>query len=325
MTQFIGRRVSVGLGLESTPGTEVAAATWARHLSLTFQRKTETIDNESALGRVEASDDSAIVKQWAEGTLEGKVCDSTIGYVLYNVLGSLSTGDNADSDASVKDHTFTVNQSNVAKTLTVYRKDPVSDRRHGFGTIERLEISWEAGEWVKFTADIKAENGATTTSTVSYAAENEFTSKHVTVKLASAVAGLGAASALTTKSGKITIERPANVFFASGSVDLSSITTGSLKVMGELVLQYEDSTYEDFWAGNTARAMSISLVNTDVTIGSSANPGLVVTMPKVRLNTFDMSDDLDEIIEQTVGFKGELSVSDAYMIQAVLTNTTASY
>src|SRR4051794_4317687 len=181
-SQFIGRRVSVGLGLESTPGTVVAPTDWVRQLKCDFQRKITTVQNASAIGRVEKVSDSAVVEQWAEGKLEGKVCDQTFGYLLYNMFGTVSTAANADASGLVKDHTFTVGQNQVTKTLTVTRKDPLSCRRHGFGTLTQLDISGAAGDWIKYSANLKATAGTTSSDTASYlAAENEFTAKHVAV------------------------------------------------------------------------------------------------------------------------------------------------
>src|SRR4051812_7673129 len=117
MSDFQGRRVAVGLGLETTPGTEVSPAQWMRQMKLNFQRKVTSIQNESAMGRVEKVNDSAITEEWAEGDLEGKVYDVSIGYLLANMLGAPVTSDNADSNAAVKDHTFDVAQNNVPKTL----------------------------------------------------------------------------------------------------------------------------------------------------------------------------------------------------------------
>ena len=101
--EFIGRRVSVGLGVESTYGTEVAPTIWPRHMKLGFQRKTTRVENESAMGRVEGVNDSAVVEQWAEGVLEGKVYDLSIGYLLYNIFGTLVTTDNADANVAGAD------------------------------------------------------------------------------------------------------------------------------------------------------------------------------------------------------------------------------
>jgi hypothetical protein len=167
--------------------------------------------------------------------------------------------------------------------------------------------------------------GATASDTAAYVGENSFTSKHVTVKIASNVAGLGAASALSIKNLKLTISRDTMKYFPHGSIDPAAINIGPFAVEGELVLRYDSSTLESLWFANTQQALRISIVNTDVVIGAAANPGLVFTLPKVRLNTFDVSDDLDEIVEQTVGFTAELDVSAGYMIRGVLTNVQASY
>lgn len=107
MSEFSGRRVSVGLGIESTAGTAVAPTNWYKHMKLGFQRKNTRVENESAMGRNEAVNDSAIVEEWAEGDIEGKVYDIGIGYPLYNIFGSLATTTNADASGTVKDHTST--------------------------------------------------------------------------------------------------------------------------------------------------------------------------------------------------------------------------
>lgn len=323
--EFIGRRVGVGFGVESTYGTEVAPAHWMKQTSLDFQRKNTRIENESALGRNEGVNDSAIVEEWAEGKLEGKVYDVSIGYLLYNIFGSLTTTDNADTDASVKDHTFNVSTSNIAKSLTIARVDPLSSRRHGMATLDSLELTAEQGDWVRVSAAIKAKSGATSSDTAAYTAENSFTSKHVSVKLASTAGGLGAATAIAAKSLTLNIRRDSQVYFPFGSTAPSAINTGRWTANGEIVLRYTDTTHEALWAANTKQALQIAIVNSDVTIGASTNPSLTFTAPKVRLNTFEMSDDLDEVIEATVGFTCEFSEADAYMLRAVLVNTKASY
>lgn len=324
MSRFIGRQVSVGLGIESTPGTEVAPTDWYRQLKLGFQRKTTVIDNVSALGRVEKVNDSAVVQQWAEGPIEGKLYNTTVGYLLYNILGSVATTDNADSDATIKDHTFTVNNTSTPPTLTVARKDPNSDRRHGLASLDDLEISVDTSDWVMLTGNLKAKVGTTATNTVAYGTEYDFTSKHVTVKVAANIAGLSGATALQVKSLKCKISRPSNQFFPTGVVDPAVVTTAPIEVTGEMVLQYDATTLESTWFANTVQALSIALVNTDVTIGTAARPSLTITLPRVRLNTFDMNDDLDNIIEQTVGFKAEYDTTNG-LISAVLVNNKALY
>lgn len=323
--EYIGRRESVGFGIESTPGTAVAPQVWVRHLSSDFQEKTATITNESAMGRVEKVNDSAVDSQWSEGSIEGKVADVSIGYLLTGVLGSPTTGDNADSDASVKDHTFDVEQSNTPTYLTTAVSGPITDRRHALSVVDSLSITGERGDWVKFNAGIKAKQGVTATNTVAYVSETEFTVKHAAIRLAANVAGLSGATALDVVSFELNLERTSEPFIPIGSNDPSAFNQGAFEASGEFVVQFNSTDLESDWLDNTAQAFRLSLINSDVTIGSAANPSLVFTAPQTRLTTFERSNDLDQIVTATVGFRCELSTADAYAIRAVLTNTQASY
>jgi hypothetical protein len=324
--ELIGRRVSVGFGVESAYGTEVAPTQWMKHTKLDFQRKTTRIENDSAVGRNEGVNDSAIVEEWAEGSLEGKMYDQSIGFLLYNIFGSVSSAANTDASGSVYDHTFSIANSNVAKSLTIARVDgAIAKRRHGMATLDELDITTKQGDFVRIKAALKAKSGTTSTDTPAFVKENHFTSKHVTVKLAANLAGLTGATAIAAKSVSLNLKRDSTPWYPLGSIDPAAFETGKWTFNGEFVLRYDASTLEDLWFANTAQALSIVFKNTDVTIGTSTNPGLVITAPQVRLHTFGKSDDLDSIVEQTVGFTGELSLADGYMLQAVLTNLKTSY
>ncbi len=325
MTKFIGRQVSVGVGVESTPGTAVAPTDWYKQIGLSFQRKATLIQNDSAMGRVERHNDSAIAEKWAEGAISGKISDVLIGYFLYQLFGSLSTEANADASGDVYDHTFTVANSVGAKYLTIVRKDPNSNRRYSLASFDEFEITWEAGQWVRFSGTLKSKPGATNTDNAAYTAEHEFTSKHVTIKRADTAAGLGAAVAIPVKSGRLTFTRPTELYFATGSIEPTDANTLAFEVGGELVLQYNNADIEDDWYADTAQALLIDFTNSDATIGTAANPSLVFTLPQVKFSTFDISDDLDGIVEQTVGFGAEFNTDDSAMITALLTNLQVSY
>lgn len=322
----IGRDVKIGLASEAARGTTTAAQFWIPHLASDFVSRYERIDNESAMGVMEKTNDSELIKRWAEGSLEGKVAADSIGVILLAGFGAVTTTDNVDTNAAVKDHTFNISSDNTGETLTFVRKHDFNDERYGMATIDSLEIMAEESDWVKFNIGFLSKDltvGGTNTPAYS-TTEAEFTSKHVVVAHAANVAGLASPTNLTVKSVKLNISRNAELYFAHGSVEPNDITSGEVEITGELVLRYDDDTLRDYAAADTKRALRISIVNTDVTIGASARPGLVITMPKVSFD-WSLNQDIASQMEQTVAFTAHLSASDAYAIRAVLTNTVASY
>ncbi len=321
---FIGRRESVGVGKEATPGTAVAPTSWQRHLKLTLDQKTTQAQNTSAMGRVEDINDSAVTEEWAEGSINGKVTDLSHGFFLLNMFGTCTPVLHS-TETLVYDNTFTVNQSALPATLTFARSNPVISRRFALGTLSDYELDVKTGGWAEFTASVMAKTGQTSTETVSYVAENEFTGKHVTVKIASDSSGLAAATALQLKSIKLKIARKADRFTPFGAIDPTAFDLNSFGVTGEFVLRYTDTTLETLALANTRQALSIALVNTDTTIGTAANPSLTFTMPKVRLTPITLDNSLDQPINQTVTFTAELDSTAGNMIQAVLTNTQNGY
>lgn len=324
MSDFIGRRVALGIGKETTRGTVVAPNYWFRHLSLDFMKKAKSIQNESAMNRVEKVNDSALVQEWSEGKLAGKITDIGIGYLLDNIFGTTNSAAHA-GETVVYDHTMTINQVQQPPTLTFSRSDPNIGRQHAFGVVSSLEIDAQAGDWVKISADLKAAKGATSTPTVSYVVENEFTSKHITAKLAANAAGITAAPAIKAKSLKLKIDRKAEPYFGFGSTDIQEMYTGAYEITGEVVLIYSDTTYENMYYNNTKQYLQLSMANTDVTIGATSNPTLVFKAPQARITDFGMSNDLDKVVEQTLSFYMEFSVADTAALTAVLTNTKSNY
>jgi hypothetical protein len=279
------------------------------------------------MGRAEKRNGSVVTTRWSEGPIEGKVADLSIGYFLLSIFAGVDSAQNADASEDVYDHTFEVT-NDVQPHLTVGVKNPAADRRYPTCAASSVEISSEAGGeggYVMFTAEMVGGDKASASNTVAYVDENEFTGAHVTNKIAEDLAGLGAADALETRSMRLTLSRAKTPFVPHGSKVPVEHDQESFEATGELVLRYKDTDLEDLWYDNTVRALSIAIVNDDVTIGTSANPGLVFTMPQVTLETHDKTTELDSYVEQTVSFYAEVSADEGHAIEAILTNLQATY
>lgn len=312
--QYIGRREGIGLGIEATVGTAVAAGTWFRWLDNDFQNTDEVIENESAMGVVDAINDSEVVAQWAEGTIGGKVTETGVGYLLTGFFGAPTTG---AAVGGIYPHTFTMGQSSIGKTLTIVRNNILAPQAHAAAVIDRLSFEAESGGWVTVEAAMKARVGVSTTPTVAFTTEAEFTSKHVTVKIADSVANLAASTAIKASRVKLDFERPSEAFNPLGTDTAPEFDRGEATYSGELVIRYTDTQYETDFLANTIKAMSITIAN--------GNKTLVFTGSRMRYRELEKSTDKGGIVTQTLSLKFEHDVTLGRSIQAVLNNAKANY
>jgi len=60
MSKFIGRKLNIGIGKESTRGTAVAATFWMPKMELTHDDKITQVVNESSIGVIEDAEGADI-------------------------------------------------------------------------------------------------------------------------------------------------------------------------------------------------------------------------------------------------------------------------
>lgn len=327
MSTDLGSQVSYGVGKEVTAGTGVAATYWLNQLSFAMNPVVTYTDNTAAWGVLEKANDSIITSQYAKGTLNGKLTDESAGLILLGSFGSVSSVANADASGDVYDHTFTINQDIDGQSLTFVRKDSLSTMAYAMSRIDKWALSMKLKDYVQYNADVLAMVGSSTTASVVYVAENEFVPKHISVKTASSASGLSAASAVSTVDSFTLTVNPnlSTSDFAAGSNDPFSFSSQGYDLSFEMECRYNDTTYEDAYKNNTPLALEVSASNSDVTIGTSANPGLTFTAYKMYITDWARSEDLNKPLTQKMTGTIYYSSADAKAIQAVLTNLVTSY
>jgi hypothetical protein len=150
----------------------------------------------------------------------------------------------------------------------------------------------------------------------------------MTFKYATTAAGLGAASAIKLKNIKLTIDETIEDQEVLGNVAPADFLNKEFKIEGSLEAIYQNLT--DFKTvsiatPNVGQAMLIDLKNTDVTIGSAANPELKITLNQVFFSEYSRPIKVKDLVYQTVKFRGTYKLADSAMITAVLTNIVATY
>jgi len=329
MGKGIGRLVKVGIAKDASRGT--AAANPVFNLpweDLAIDEKQSQISLDQANGVIEDSAGMVIVKKWAEAKVKAPVGHSHIGLILLAIFGTCTTGDNADADASVKDHVFTVNQGAQHQSIGLFIDDPIAgqDYVHPLAMINSFELNYERGAFIKYSLGLLAKKGTAQAVTPAANVENFFNSKHVTFKLATNLAGLAAASPILIRSLSLAIDQGIVAEDNLGSDEPADFVNTEFSVEGELEAIWKDEAdfKTEFLAG-TSKAMRIDIKNTDVTIGTAANPELVIDMAKVNFQELTRAIKLGDMVTQKLKFKAYFSTTDSKMITATLTNITASY
>jgi hypothetical protein len=86
--EHIGRKQSIGLGKESTPGTGVSAAIWIPKSSGVFTPKVDTAVNDGAYGVIDAVRDVQAVKNMTEISFQARAQSTFLGHLLMAAFGT---------------------------------------------------------------------------------------------------------------------------------------------------------------------------------------------------------------------------------------------
>lgn len=323
MSKFIGATVDVGIAKESVRGTAESAATfWLPKINLSIDDMIEQAHDENSLGVIEDIQGSNLVYKYAEGELEAKVGDKSIGLILLATLGSVSTSGPTDSAYT---HTFSVLQSAQHPSLTLFTDDGNQDYKHALGMITSFELSATTGSIINYKAGFRAKVGATATLSPSYSAENLFLAQHITFKTASTQAGLDAASAIVIRSVDFKIEKNVEDDKNLGTTEPTDILNKQFAIEGSLELVFDANTMKTEMLADTVKAMRIQLDNTDVLIGSTSTPRIQFDFHAVKFSEFTRNYGNGDIVTASVSFKAFYKLADAKMVTVALRNAVASY
>jgi hypothetical protein len=327
MSKGIGKTFGFGIAKEATRGTaESTADFWIPFEEMNIDEKDTKIVDENAYGVIEDSVSQSIVKQWAEGNAKLPVYDKSIGLILLSLFGDVDSAAHS-GETLAYDHTYSVLQDSQHQSLTLFVNDPLSgqDYKHALGVVSSLELSYALGKYIGVTPSFKAKKGETATLTPSISVENKFLSQHVSFKIAANQAGLDAASAINVKSLSLKIDQGITDNDVLGSIAPDDFLTTQFSIEGNVELVWEAETYKDMALEATEKAMRIDIKNSDVTIGTAANPQLKIDLHKVIFKDITRPVKVKDLVMQTLSFKAHYNITDSKMVTAVLTNLQASY
>ncbi len=331
MAKFIGRQQEVGIGREVTRGTLVAATQWAPKANFSVEDKVVKAKFAGSYGNILGGDDALVTERYAQGELEFELQDNLIAMALYATLGGLSSG----SFLSVLKHTLSIPNSVQHQSLSLYMNDPIGAAEspvtktvaYARAMIDQLEISSRQNAMVMVKAGFISQlHKDWTRLTPSNLAQNKFTSKHVTIKVAANEAALTAASKINVQELTLTIKKNLIRENSLGTVQPVDILNRRIEISGKLKLTYADRTYRDYMLDGTKKAVRIVIQNTDVTIGAT-NPTIQIDLPIVHFDQWEPAVASEDLATQEITFEALYDVTNNQLIGAntFVVNSTSSY
>ncbi len=320
MSKFVGRLGTVGIAKEATSGTIVTPTMYVPFNSISFDDKVTTAREEEGLGRIEDSDSNYVVNKYGEGDLEFDLNDLNLGVFLTSLLGGSPT----TTGGPTYTHAFTLANTNTHKTISLAYQDPDQTKIFPFTMIDGLEITVEPEGIAKAKASFKSRVSRDwATLTPSYTTlGNKFLHQHLSFKTASNIAGLAAASSQSLK--KLSLKIMANSEFdnVTGTVEPEAILNHQFSVEGEITLNKTDDTYRQLMLGGTYKSIEIAF-------NRASNSSLTIQLPRVDFTEWEQDRGLNDIVGQTIQFKGNYDSANAQAIittcSLVNTNTGSSY
>jgi len=324
MSLQIGRKISLGIGKETVRGTAVAATYWLPKTDLTIDDKVNVVKDESSVGVIESGQGQDVVSKYAEGSISGRVNDTTLGLVLLSLFG---TDTPTLVETTAYDHVFTVLETAQHPTLTFCLAGPSESTgyRYALGMVDSLELTFEVNKYSTYKAGFRANVSASGANTVSFAtSENAFLPQQMSVKIATNLAGLGAASAINTRKASLSIKANVDEDWTIGNLSPVDRVNKAFEVEGTIEIVYADHTYIDIMTADTPKALRFIGIMTGTTIGASSNPTITIDLAKVKLTEVARKISNDDVVTQTLKFKAFYSLADAKMITATLRNIVAT-
>lgn len=324
MSKLIGRLRTVGIAKEASKGTPLVPAFWIPSVSFDPAPIVATKQKDGAIGRIEDTYDSEIVSKHNEPSIEGYVTDKAIGLLMLAGFGQSSP---STLETGVYSHAYTVKNDNDHPALTVSFKDSNLGKWITYSMLAELQIDAQVEDYVRFSSKFISRFEATKTGLTPsfYTTDNVFVARHVTVKIADDLAGLSGASAKSLTGVTIKLNKNTEATFGLGSNEPQSIENREFSIEGSLTALEADTTWRDLFTANTSKAMEISIVNSDVTIGAANNPTIKLTMAQVKFNPYKEKAGNGDIISEEISFKGQYSIDDTSSITGTVINTQATY
>lgn len=321
--EIIGREIEIGVGVEKVRGTaQLTAEKWVKNVTANIIEKAEHVIDDNSHNVLEDSDNRRVVRKWIEGSIEGSVHADMIGYLLYNLYGSVTS---SLLSGSVYSHSFNLLKSIQHPALTLFAKDgSVQQLSYATGMLSTLGITASVNDFVRMNATFMGKEASSNSDTPSYDTEYDFIGKDVYMLVADTEVGLETAIATKIKDVSINFDTGLISDHILGSYTPNDIYNAKMSIEGSFTKNFDATTFKDLYLADTAKYMQF-VISGSADLGGGKNPAIVFTFNKVKITNWDRSGANDELATETVDFKAFYNETDGESSTVRIQNLTEEY
>lgn len=321
-----GARSAFGIGLETTPGTQVAAGYFPPFTKMDPSDKPELLVDEGYRGSMASQYGAVLGPAVSEVEFEGPGFVDSLGALLHNILGDYAVG---TAENSVYPHTFGLLNSGTGQPVTHTFIDSqqltttVGARAYPGACMSELTLSGNA----EGLFEVSGKATAYPSEAASAAMTNTPTSEKIIPAWRSTVS-LAGASTPNISEWSVSLERelmPAHT--ANGEQGPYTIGRGALKVSGKLTfIALDESPLTTGLLTNQQPALVITVNNGGTT---TALREIAITCTKAAYS--ETSQKRETLLGYDVSFQAMANATDAASsgglspVKAVLKNAVTTY
>lgn len=325
MALNIGRKGFVEVGVESTYGTPVATTATVPYTDNTLSPVSEPIADTSARGVRESQFASVVGKKWTEGDISFNLDSKIYGYFAYAAMGTVNT---STLSGSIKQHTFSRNNANTPKSLTmIYDRGSIDQYFVRGAAVKTMEVS--VGDQLATVKNsiLGKFQGTTASGVGTTASGNVFSFGNYNIRLGSSVANANAQSPINPSDMKITVENNSELIYRAGQgstgTEVAQVAHKNFEVSGEFSLFFENTTDRDQYYANNKKAMEIKFEGAG--LGSGYKESITYNVYQMRFDTLPVETGLDDFYMEKATWMAEYDNANAKSVEVVVVNTQASY
>jgi hypothetical protein len=315
-----GRQGFLGLGIESTPGTPVAATTTIPFTANTLNGKHEAQKDIAARGSRAQNYTSVIGKQFGEGEVTVNVDTLNIGYLLKLATGNETV--NTVVSSQVFDHLFyTTVSGNTPLTATLYNYQGVDTQKYASMAVDKFDIEVKDSFMTAKTTfkGFFPTSGAYTNVTVSgtLLQYNDYQ-----IQVGNSLILAAAAGKQSISDFSMTINNNAELIYESGSAIPTRVFWKQLDIKGSFTKFFENTTERDNYLNMTKQ--SLILTASGNALPSSNVESLTINLAKLLYTDAPVETGLENFFAIKTSFEAEVDVLQGKQYDITLRNYRSS-